>query len=364
MYAHVGGRYADIKYGHDPKLERSMEIHSAWGTFEWLLTDGFPLGHRSGVVCNSDGHKGRPGASYPGASMFGAYGGLTCFYAKELTRDGIFECLRKRHHYGTTGTRLHLDVRAELAGGGELFDEDPNAFPNTGSQTVNSVMMGDIVKTSDDFVTLKVEVSAQNPIERIEIRNGMDVMKTVRGFSESDLGERIRVVWSGAEYRGRGRETNWKGRASFGGAQIRRMEKINAWNHERKLEQHGANTMVFDAITTGNFGGFDAWLEDTDGASRTSRSISAPAGTALRYWDRRCDDGSWWGQRKIRAFRLPEDNPHRTITTELEIPIRRMVTTRSGSASPRKTAFKPGAAQSTSSDRGPFVAYEAGRLHC
>ena len=26
-----------------------MEIHSAWGTFEWLLTDGFPLGHRSGV---------------------------------------------------------------------------------------------------------------------------------------------------------------------------------------------------------------------------------------------------------------------------------------------------------------------------
>ncbi len=53
-----------------------MEIHSAWGTFEWLLTDGFPLGHRSGVVCNSDGHKGRPGASYPGAATFGAYGGL------------------------------------------------------------------------------------------------------------------------------------------------------------------------------------------------------------------------------------------------------------------------------------------------
>ncbi|MEL0018893.1 MAG: DUF3604 domain-containing protein, partial [Rickettsiales bacterium] len=196
IYAHVGGRYADIKYAHDPKLERSMEIHSAWGTFEWLLTDGFPLGHRSGVVCNSDGHKGRPGASYPGASMFGAYGGLTCFYAEELTRDGIFECLRKRHHYGTTGTRLHLDVRAALAGGGRLFDEDPKAFPDTGSRTVNEVMMGDIVQTSDASVTLKVEVSAQTPIERIEIRNGMDVLKTVRGFGAGELGERIRVVWS------------------------------------------------------------------------------------------------------------------------------------------------------------------------
>jgi len=64
-----------------------MEIHSAWGTFEWLLTDGFALGHRSGVVCNSDGHKGRPGASYPGAATFGAYGGLTCFLAEELTRS-------------------------------------------------------------------------------------------------------------------------------------------------------------------------------------------------------------------------------------------------------------------------------------
>ena len=114
VYAHVGGRYADISQAHDPRLETAMEIHSAWGTFEWLLTDGFPLGHRSGVVCNSDGHKGRPGSSYPGAATFGAYGGLTCFLTNDLTRDGIFECLRSRHHYGTTGCRMHLEVKAHL----------------------------------------------------------------------------------------------------------------------------------------------------------------------------------------------------------------------------------------------------------
>ena len=320
VYAHVGGRYADIKYGHDPKLERSMEIHSAWGTFEWLLTDGFPLGHRSGVVCNSDGHKGRPGASYPGASMFGAYGGLTCFYAKELTRDGIFECLRKRHHYGTTGTRLHLDVRATLPRGGQLFDEDPKAFPDTGSRSVTEVMMGDIVQTSDDSVTLKVEVSAQNPIERIEIRNGIETLKTVRGFSESDLGERIRVVWSGAEYRGRGRETNWKGRVDFGGAQIQRMDKINAWNHERKLEQYNGDTVVFDAITTGNFGGFDAWLEKSDGATldiSTNLGVMTVPLSDIGLEDVTMEAGGL--ERKIRVFRLPEENLHRTITAELEI---------------------------------------------
>ena len=79
IYAHVGGRYANIHYDHDPLIETAVEVHSAWGTFEWILKDGFPLGRRVGVVCNSDGHKGRPGASYPGASTFGALGGLTCF---------------------------------------------------------------------------------------------------------------------------------------------------------------------------------------------------------------------------------------------------------------------------------------------
>ena len=73
VFAHVGGRYADIQ-SHEGNLERSVEIHSAWGTFEWLLQDALRNGYRVGIVSNSDGHKGRPGASYPGASMFGAYG--------------------------------------------------------------------------------------------------------------------------------------------------------------------------------------------------------------------------------------------------------------------------------------------------
>jgi hypothetical protein len=29
----------------------------------------------------------------------------------ELTRDALFDALRQRRHYGTTGTRLFMDVR-------------------------------------------------------------------------------------------------------------------------------------------------------------------------------------------------------------------------------------------------------------
>tara|TARA_B100000315_G_scaffold251951_1_gene287717 strand:+ start:3921 stop:6224 length:2304 start_codon:yes stop_codon:yes gene_type:complete len=319
-YAHVGGRYADIEFAHDATIETAMEIHSAWGTFEWLLTDGFPLGHRSGVVCNSDGHKGRPGASYPGASMFGAYGGLTCFYTEELSRDGIFDCLKKRHHYGTTGNRLHLTVDAEFKGGGKLFDRDPNVYDDATSSDVTSAMMGDIVQTDDANVTVKVVVNSPTPIERIEIRNGTEVVETLRGYTESDLGNRYRVIWSGAEYRGRGRNTSWLGEANFKNANITRMEKINAWNHERLLEVDGDNKVKWDAITTGNYGGFDVWLENVKNAEisiETNHGSLACPLAEMGIEDTVLDCGGL--ERRLKLMRLPEQNPHRELTREVEI---------------------------------------------
>ncbi len=322
VYAHVGGRYADIDFAHDPRLETAMEIHSAWGTFEWLLTDGFPLGHRCGVVCNSDGHKGRPGASYPGASTFGAYGGLTCFLTEKLTRDSIFECLRRRHHYGTTGCRLHLDVRAVFEADATLFERDPKAFPDTHREPVREAMMGDILRSSADTVTLNIEAIAQAPIERIEVRNGTEVIKILRGYTKQDLGERIRVIWSGAEYRGRGRETHWTGRARFGNARILRTRKINAWNREHAFDQHGSDSITWEAVPTGNFGGFDAWIDPRQQGNlhivTNLGSMKLPLAD-IGLEDIVMDAGGL--ERSIRVFRLPETNPHREIRAEVEMPL-------------------------------------------
>jgi hypothetical protein len=113
VIAHVGGRYADIAVAHDGRFERAVEIHSTWGTFEWLLHDAFDLGYRPGLVCHSDDHKGRPGATLPGASTFGAIGGLTCYLMPELNRDALFAALRARRQYGTTGTRLYMAVTGQ-----------------------------------------------------------------------------------------------------------------------------------------------------------------------------------------------------------------------------------------------------------
>ena len=319
-YAHVGGRYADIKFAHDPKIETAMEIHSAWGTFEWLLTDGFPLGHRSGVVCNSDGHKGRPGASYPGASMFGAYGGLTCFYTNELTRDGIFDCLKKRHHYGTTGNRLHLTVTVDFKSASRLFDLDPNVYDTATSNLVRSAMMGDIVQTDDENVNLNVNVKSPTPIERIQIRNGTDEVKSLRGYDIGDLGNRYRVLWSGAEYRGRGRNTSWIGEAIFKNCKIKNMKKINAWNHEKLLKVVGENRVKFDAITTGNYGGFDVWLDDINEAEiqiTTNHGSLTEKINNMGIDDIILDCGGL--DRKIKVLRLPEENPHQALENSVNI---------------------------------------------
>ncbi len=266
VYAHVGGRYANIHYDHDPKLETAVEMHSAWGTFEWILADGFPDGRRVGVVCNSDGHKGRPGASYPGASRFGAFGGLTCFLTDRNDRASIMEAQRRRHHYGTSGCRLHMAVTVDLPGGATVYERDPKAYPDAGHVTQDSAMMGDIVETTLEKLTLHTSIAAQAGVERVEVRSGARTLATYRSYDDRSLGRRIRVTWSGAEYRGRGRDTLWTGQATFDGAQIERFETINLWNPEQMLEQRGSCTVSFKTVTTGNFMGFDAWVGAENGA--------------------------------------------------------------------------------------------------
>ena len=176
VIAHVGGRYADVKYAHDGRLERAVEVHSTWGTFEWILHDAFEQGFRVGVVCHSDDHKGRPGATRPGASSFGAVGGLTCYFMPELTRDALFEALRQRHHYGTTGTRIFIDLRGAFDQPVMGFSDDPLLGPAQ-EEKATQAMMGDIVRPGRAPMRLAAEVIGTAPIERVDVLHGTRVAR-------------------------------------------------------------------------------------------------------------------------------------------------------------------------------------------
>ena len=305
-YAHVGGRYADLKAGHDGEINTAVEIHSAWGTFEWLMHDAFDIGARVGVVCNSDGHKGRPGASYPGASKFGSYGGLTCFLMNELSREAVFDCLHHRRHFATTGARMSVDLAADFG--------DPE----------KTVGLGEIVQVPEGAsANIRVQAIGTTPIERIEFFNGKELVATQRPFPAKATGRRIKVLMEGANYRGRSRAVRWDGCLRFSAANIEKFQPISWWNHESPVSQTGPSELSWKAITTGNSRGLDIWL-DSD-ANEGLLEIETPLVSekielaSISTEDTILDAGGL--ARRVRIFRLPEENTHFEFNCACTIPI-------------------------------------------
>ncbi len=322
VFAHIGGRYADIKVAHDQRIEKGVEVHSAWGTFEWLVQDAFEQGCRVGILSNSDGHKGRPGASHPGSTKFGAYGGLTCVLAPAFTRTGIMQGLRKRHHYGTTGSRVILDTRVNFDAEATLFEDDPR-LGNIDSEPVRQAMMGDILHTAQAQVRFSIDVHSAAPIERIDIRNGLDTLEVFRPYDETELGRRIRVIWEGSEYRGRGRETIWDGYAELNGNRFESLTPINRFNLDRHFEQTEPGRVEWSALTTGGFGGFEAILQNPDEGKLKIETDLIQQEIDVRDIGRDeliFENGGI--ERRIRVFRLPERNSHSVVKIEREISLR------------------------------------------
>jgi hypothetical protein len=317
VIAHVGGRYADVKYAHDGRLERAVEVHSTWGTFEWILHDAFEQGYRVGVVCHSDDHKGRPGATRPGASSFGAVGGLTCYFTPELTRDALFEALRKRHHYGTTGVRIFVDVRGTTDEPVTRFSDDPLLGPAQ-EEKVTQVMMGDVVRPGRVPLRLSVDVIGTAPIERVDVLHGKEVAATFPGYKPADLGRRVRVLWQGAEYRGRGREALWNGKLRASGNRIARFAPVNFLNPERKVvETQAGAALAWTSVTTGNLAGIDLWLDDARGGTLDIETniVSGTVELANLTDNIVALDGGGLG-RKLSVYRLPEVDWGRSLSLE------------------------------------------------
>ena len=307
VIAHVGGRYADLKYAHDGRLERAVEVHSTWGTFEWILHDAFEKGYRVGVVCHSDDHKGRPGATRPGASSFGAIGGLTCYFMPELTRDALFEALRQRRHYGTTGARIFVDLCASFGRSVVGFSEDPLLGPAT-EFPVQRVMMGSIIRPGGVPMRIDAEVIGTAPVERVDVMHGTRVAQTFRPYGASDLGRRVRVLWQGAEYRGRGRETLWEGKLAVTGNRIARFAPVNFLNPERVVRETAAGTaLALSSVTTGNLAGIDLWLEEAHQGTLSIETniVSGSVGLSTLAANTVAFDGGGLG-RQLSIYRLPE----------------------------------------------------------
>ena len=129
---HVGWTGADVE-AHDPGVQTCWEVVSCHGAYEALgvgpigqrdvalegqfLRDQLDAGHRFGLVGGSDGHGllWHHGVSRKRDSH---RTGLTALFVRSLDRAAVFEALRRRRCYATSGVpiRLWFEVDGALMG--------------------------------------------------------------------------------------------------------------------------------------------------------------------------------------------------------------------------------------------------------
>ena len=231
---HVGGRPSDLAY-HSSVLEPVVEVYSSWGEFEWMLRESIARGYHVGVVAGSDGHKGRPGSSYPGASTFGVYGGLTCILANELTRRAIGEALIARRCYATSGQRIIVRASCEGRPIGSQFSLDrPPAFD--------------------------LEIVGTEELEQIELWRGNQLLRSWPPIQERRP-DQLRLSWKGARVRGRARMARWDGTLAVEGGRILAVEGYAFDSPAEGVQDWDAKGVSWRSITTGDSDGIIVTLE-------------------------------------------------------------------------------------------------------
>ena len=193
-HAHQAGDWSR----NDPDMERLVEIQSGHGTFDWFGDKYLRNGFEVGFVGASDNHNGHPGYSGVGNRQMG---GLAAALARENTADGIFDALRNRAVYATTGERIILDAALN---GSRMGRRQPQA--------------------SAREIVCRIHGTA--PIDTVEvIKNGESIYS--KRYLESEIAEEtwVRIFFeSSTEVIGRRQVPRggrpWRGAITVEGAQL------------------------------------------------------------------------------------------------------------------------------------------------
>jgi len=183
------GNHCDWK-DHDPEKERLVEIYSRWGNSERSVHKGNPfpvqggdptrldsgevpagfvqraleLGWRVGFTAGGDDHFSHAGDdTIAGEKPWNYRAGLMAVWARDNTRESVWEAMWSRRCYATTGARMIVDFR------------------------VNGQPMGSELRLAEhpelaSKRTIRVSVHGTAPIRSIEIvRNNQDVFTHAGG---------------------------------------------------------------------------------------------------------------------------------------------------------------------------------------
>jgi hypothetical protein len=142
-----------------------------------------------------------------------------------------------------------------------------------------------------------------------------------RPYGEEDLGNRIGVLWEGAEYRGRFRAVPWDGTAIFDKATVTSAVPVNFFNRDKTLNLKDGTELSWQSVTTGNFAGFIADLNDGNNGVITLNTALINESVALADigYEDTVLDASDILPRGIRLFKLPDTNTHTSVRIERKL---------------------------------------------
>ncbi len=89
------------------------------------------------------------------------------------------------------------------------------------------------------------------------------------------------------------------------------------------MERSSGDTVEWDAITTGNFGGFDVWLNEGQAGQldlTTNRGTIRKTLADFGLDDTVLEAGVL--ELHLCVFRLPDENPHREVVHELRLSLK------------------------------------------
>jgi len=264
----------------DPAFGPVAEIYSVHGfsvhpgqvkrggvSFDDALARGLHLG----AIADADTHMGMPGHDYPRDSMnFMVYSnGLAAVRTRRFSRDGLFDALRARSCYATTGTRILLEITA---------DDRP---------------MGSIY-TSDDAPRFRGRVSGTAPIAEVRLYCDGEVLRTWSGTGRDMSFEGVGLAPTADE------------RAYY--VEVEQTDGEFAWSSPVWVRRHSLPDLrVVEAerdgrgvrVTVSNDGNVEArdvdvalFRGDAPAASTALRRANIDRSTSgLEIWTRRLGDG-------------------------------------------------------------------------
>lgn len=237
----------------DAEMQRLVEIYSGHGSFEYFGQKFLKRGYRMGVVAASDDHSGHPGYA---PALVSTRGGLAAVYSPALNRDGIWNGLKSRATYATSGKRpvIKMSIGDKLVG-----ESAPvGAIPAINARVLGTaaidhvdVMHNGEQEYSRDFLTPNAGESS-----------GVQIMF----FSPTETpGDKV-MPPDGAVY--------WGGWIEVSGGRIRSIEGLGLDTITDVFHQVDDRRLWFWCKTRGDFDGVFLRLSDAPADTKISVRIS------------------------------------------------------------------------------------------